>query len=124
VIPVKMPGDFTASIDNLVRRLAANAATSQSPSSPKTVVWGAASKGVIFSLFMRRAGITIDHVIDINPAKQGRFLAATGIQVMAPEAVLPKLPAGSRIIVMNANYAEEIRQQAGPAFEYLLAEHG
>jgi hypothetical protein len=92
--------------------------------SPKTVVWGAASKGVIFSLFMRRAGIAIDHVIDINPAKQGRFLAATGIQVMAPEAVLPKLPAGSRIIVMNANYAEEIRQQAGPSFEYLLAEHG
>ncbi len=43
-------------------------------------IWGGASKGVIFSLIKMREGIIFNTVIDINPAKQGKFLPATGLK--------------------------------------------
>jgi SAM-dependent methyltransferase len=86
-------------------------------------VWGGASKGVIFSLFMERAGATIDTVIDINPAKQSRFLAATGIRVSSPQEAVPRLPVGADIFVMNSNYLSEIQDMTAHKFNYLLVEH-
>lgn len=99
------PSDFTASL--LPRRME-NAA-----------VWGGASKGVLFSLMMERAGVTVENVIDINPAKQGRFLPATGIEVQPPEQVLPRLLDGATIYVMNSNYLPEIREMSGNRFNYV-----
>ena len=80
------------------------------------VVWGGASKGVIFSLLRERAGHPVDRVIDINPARQGRFLAATGLEVLSPEEGLSGLPKGSVIHVMNPNYEAEIQAMVGPDF--------
>ncbi|TCP59802.1 methyltransferase family protein [Rhodovulum bhavnagarense] len=80
------------------------------------VVWGGASKGVIYALMRERAGNPVARVIDINPAKQGRFLAATGLQVLSPEAGLAELPDNSVITVMNPNYLDEVRAMAGPRF--------
>ena len=57
---------------------------------------------------MQRCGVAVDCVIDVNPMKQGRYLASTGLQVSAPEQALERLPAGSVIFVMNGNYADEI----------------
>ncbi len=85
----------------------------------QVIVWGGASKGLIFALHCQRSGIPVSAVIDINPAKQGKYLAATGLQVRAPGEVLPTLPAGSTIYVMNSNYLEEIRIQAGNQFNYV-----
>jgi hypothetical protein len=44
-----------------------------------SAVWGGASKGVTFTLLKARAGYAVDIVIDINPAKKGKYLAAIGI---------------------------------------------
>ena len=64
---VRFPNNFT---DTLLHHPAANGASA---------IWGAASKGVIFALLKSRNGQPVDIVIDINPAKQGKFLAATGL---------------------------------------------
>jgi SAM-dependent methyltransferase len=81
-------------------------------------VWGAASKGVIFALFMERAGASIDLIIDANPAKQGRYIAATGLRVESPERAVRLLPPDARILVMNGNYFAEIRDQTENRFHY------
>ena len=103
---VRFPVDFTASIDAL-------------PVADNDVVWGGASKGLIFSLLRERAGKPVRHVVDVNPAKQGRYLAAVGLRVSAPEDVLPGLKPGTKIVVMNPNYLPEIRKMAGDSFDYL-----
>lgn len=89
----------------------------------QVVVWGGASKGVIFSLLRERAGHPVDRVIDINPAKQGRYLAATGLRVLSPAEGLADLAPGTRIYVMNPNYLEEVRVMAGPDFTCIGMSH-
>lgn len=103
---VSFPDDFVAAIPR------------QAETAP-IVVWGAASKGVIFSLFCERAGYRVASVIDINPAKQGKYLSATGIRVRSPEDVLADLPEGSPIYVMNPNYLSEIRRMSNDAYAYI-----
>ena len=85
-------------------------------------IWGGASKGVIFALFMERAGTPIDIVIDINPAKQGRFLAATGLRVKSPEEGMEVLRPGADLYVMNSNYLDEIQALTRHRFNCLLIE--
>jgi hypothetical protein len=104
----EFPADFAA-------RMAADLAATAEET---CVVWGGASKGVIFSLMRERSGFPVDRVIDINPAKQGQYLAATGLEVMPPAAGLVELRQGSTIHVMNPNYLDEIRAAAGPNFIY------
>jgi hypothetical protein len=84
-----------------------------------SAVWGGASKGVIFSLLKARAGYAVDAVIDINPAKQGRYLPATGMQVMSPAEALQKLPIGATVFVMNSNYLDEIKRMSNNAYNYI-----
>ena len=84
-----------------------------------TVVWGGASKGVIFALMRQRAGEPVDMVIDINPSKQGRYLAATGLKVRSPDEAMAELDAAATIYVMNSNYLDEIRDRSGNAFTYV-----
>lgn len=81
------------------------------------VVWGGASKGVIYSIFCARAGIKIDAVVDISPSKQGKYLAVTGHRVQAPD-ILQKL-GSSDIFIMNPNYRSEIIRHAGPEHNYV-----
>jgi hypothetical protein len=89
----------------------------------KAVIWGGASKGVIFALLKARAGYPIGTVIDINPAKQGKFLPGTGLQVKSPAQGLGGLQSGSTIFVMNSNYLEEIRQMSNNSFNYVGIDH-
>lgn len=91
----------------------------QSVAAGQRVIWGGASKGVIFALMSERAGAPVEAVIDINPAKQGRYLPATGLKVHAPHEVLPRLSPGSTIYVMNSNYLPEIAGMSGNAFTYV-----
>lgn len=90
-----------------------------SPTQPRMAIWGGASKGVIFSLLRARAGCPVSTVIDINPAKQGRFIAATGLQVKSPVEGLAALDKGSTIYVMNSNYLEEIKKMSNYSFNYI-----
>ena len=58
---------------------------------PKAI-WGASSKGVIFSNHMARGGVKLDLAIDVNPAKQNRYIAATGLKIVSPQEALRTLP--------------------------------
>jgi len=89
----------------------------------KSAIWGGASKGVLFALLIQRAGAKVDMVIDINPAKQGKFLAATGLQVWSPEEAMCRLTLGATVFVMNGNYLNEVRSLTAHLFNYLSVEH-
>jgi hypothetical protein len=89
----------------------------------QATIWGGASKGVIFALLKARAGQPISTVIDINPAKQGKYLPSTGLLVQSPSEVLAVLPEGSTIYVMNSNYLEEIKKMTNNAFNYIEVDH-
>jgi FlaA1/EpsC-like NDP-sugar epimerase len=76
----------------------------------RAVVWGAGSKGVTF-LNALQARDPIGHVVDINPRKQGMYVAGTGQQIVAPEFLKEARP--DVVIVMNPVYEDEIRRWVG-----------
>lgn len=115
------PADFTATLERYAAAIRAEGRDGLPGG--HTVVWGGASKGVIFALYMQRAGVTIEHVVDINPAKQGKYLAATGLRVSSPEQMLAALPDGARIFVMNGNYLPEIRQMTDNRYSYITVDN-
>lgn len=89
----------------------------------RAAIWGGASKGVIFALLKTRAGHPVSTVIDINPAKQGKFLPSTGLRVQSPSEAFATLPKGSTIYVMNSNYLEEIKEMSNNAYNYIGVDH-
>lgn len=105
---VAFPSDFSKQLQSL------NQASIDEP----LVVWGGASKGVIFALLAERAGRNVERLIDINPAKQGLFVPGTGLRVSSPQEALADLPKGTTILVMNPNYLEEIRAMTDQRFSY------
>jgi hypothetical protein len=113
-----LPADFKATIEQCRNRLAAQ------PDGAARAIWGGASKGVIFALFMERVGTPIDMVIDINPAKQGWHLAATGLRVQSPEEAMQRLTPGAEIFVMNSNYLAEIEAITEHRFNCLSIDQG
>jgi hypothetical protein len=112
---IVVPADFLRSI----RYFAARVSTLDGNHVKRQAIWGAASKGVIFAIYMLRAGATIGHAVDINPAKQGRFLPGSGIGVSSPEQAMDFLQPGADIFVMNSNYLAEIATQSRNLFNYL-----
>ncbi|MFV3406116.1 class I SAM-dependent methyltransferase [Pseudomonas sp. NY15463] len=113
--PLSLPTAFKAGADIAARALLAQPER-------RVALWGASSKGVIYSLFLLRAGVPIDCVVDINPDKQGRFLPLSGQLVSSPEQLLQTLPAGALILVMNSNYLDEIRHMTGGRYTYLAVD--
>jgi hypothetical protein len=113
---VHFPEEFT--------KLLRNGTEQQSEVNKSTAIWGGASKGVIFALLKERAGQPVDTVIDINPAKQGKHLPATGLLVQSPTDAFRTLPKGSTIYVMNSNYLEEIKKMSKHAYHYISVDHG
>ena len=89
----------------------------------QSAVWGGASKGVIFTLFMQRSDATVDCVIDVNPGKQGKYIGGSGLLVYAPEDALKILKPKSNIFIMNSNYFSEIITQSGNKYNYLTVNH-
>jgi SAM-dependent methyltransferase len=77
------------------------------------VIWGGASKGVIFAFFMKQAGVRVDMVIDINSAKQEKYLAGSGLRIYSPAEAFNVLEAGANIFVMNPIYLNEIMAECG-----------
>lgn len=110
------PKDFLRSVDDLAENLKCSR-------SGASAIWGGASKGVTFALFMERAGALIDVVVDVNPAKHGKYLPGIGLQVRSPEQAMRVLPGGSNIYIMNGNYLEEVRAATMNKFNYLTVDH-
>lgn len=101
--------EFPPAMQADVARTAARLKAARLAGRPDAAVWGGASKGVIFSLLMARAGVPPALVVDINPAKQGRFIAASGLRVHSAEEALAHLAPGTDVFVMNPNYLDEIQ---------------
>lgn len=74
----------------------------------KTVIWGAGSKGVTY-LSTLQLDDRIRYAVDINPFKQGMYLAGTGQQVVAPDFLRDYQP--DAVIAMNRVYNDEIRAE-------------
>lgn len=72
----------------------------------KVVAWGSGSK---FVAFYTTLGLTdeIQHVVDINPHRQNRFIVGACMEVKSPEFLRDYQP--DVVIIMNAIYTEEIR---------------
>jgi SAM-dependent methyltransferase len=85
----------------------------------RNAIWGGASKGVIFALNMQRIGANIDLVIDINPAKQGKYMAGNGLKVFSPQEGIKMLQADDNVFVMNTNYLQEIVSLTNNQFKYI-----
>ena len=73
----------------------------------KVVLWGSGSKGVAF-LTALNVGSQVEYVVDINPHRQGTYMAATGQLVVSPEFLRDYLP--DAVVIMNAVYLEEIKR--------------
>lgn len=71
-------------------------------------VWGAGAKGSTFLNLLDTERKTVQYVIDINPAKQNKFIAGTGHPIFSPDILIEK-PV-DHILIMNENYTEEIKQ--------------
>ena len=73
----------------------------------RVVLWGSGSKSVSF---LTTVGIDdeVEHVVDINPHKQGTYNAGTGQRIIAPEELVALDPA--LVVVMNPIYEREITE--------------
>ncbi|MEE8141496.1 MAG: class I SAM-dependent methyltransferase [Planctomycetota bacterium] len=73
----------------------------------RPVVWGSGSKAVSY---ITTLGIQeeLEFIVDINPHKQGKFLAGSGHKIVAPEILKDYRP--EVIIVMNPIYCTEIQE--------------
>lgn len=75
------------------------------------VVWGAGSKGVAYLTTLGDDAGLVAAAVDINPHKQGMFMAGTGHRIVAPEELVQLRP--DLAVVMNPIYAQEIQQSLG-----------
>lgn len=85
------------------RELAAAAAAGR-----RMAVWGAGSKAVAF-LNTVAASEAVAYAVDVNPYKQGKYLAGTGHRVIGPDEVAAEPP--DEVVAMNAIYLDEIRSR-------------
>ena len=76
----------------------------------KTVVWGAGSKGVTFLNTLQDQS-QIKYIVDINPHKQGMYVAGTGQEIVSPEFLQKHNP--DIIVSMNPIYMEEVKALLG-----------
>ncbi len=79
-------------------------------SGKQIVTWGGGSKGVTFLNVMREYS-NIEYMVDINPRKQGMFVAGAGQKVIGPDFLASYKP--DVVIVMNPIYIDEIRAMLG-----------
>lgn len=87
----------------------------------RVVVWGSGSKGVMFMNKFDQEGL-IRYAVDINPRKQGMFVAGSGQEIVPPEFLRVYQP--DVVIIMNRNYEGEIAgqlTQLGLAADILIA---
>jgi hypothetical protein len=110
--------DGVAGIVRMSDSFAANAARSRAAwltrlrewaaGGQRTVLWGSGSKAVAF---LTTLGVheEVEHAVDINPYRVGKFLPGTGQQIIAPGFLRDYRP--DNVIIMNPVYRDEIEQE-------------
>lgn len=82
----------------------------------RIVLWGMATKGILFANLVDPQATLIDACVDVNERKQGAFVPVTGHRIEAPHSLREGTPlrdSGSDqplVVVMNPNYAAEIAE--------------
>ncbi len=74
----------------------------------RTILWGAGAKGVMLLNALDSENV-VEYIVDINPHKQGLYIAGTGQQIVPPEFLIDYYP--DQVIVMNPIYQEEIKSR-------------
>jgi SAM-dependent methyltransferase len=74
----------------------------------RTVLWGSGSKAVAF-LTTLRVRDEVEHVVDINPYRVGKFLPGTGQKIVAPTFLREYRP--DNVVIMNPIYLREVEQE-------------
>ena len=74
----------------------------------RTVLWGSGSKAVAF---LTTLGIRdeIEHVVDINPYRVGKFLPSTGQRIVEPAFLRDYHP--DNVVIMNPIYRDEVERE-------------
>ena len=74
----------------------------------RTVLWGSGSKAVAF---LTTLGVhdEVEHVVDINPYRVGKFLPSTGQRIVAPSFLREYRP--DNVVIMNPIYRREVGQE-------------
>jgi SAM-dependent methyltransferase len=72
----------------------------------RVVVWGSGSKCVAFLTTLNLAD-KVQHVVDINPHRHGKFIPGVGKEIKSPEFLKDYQP--DLVIVMNPIYCGEIK---------------
>jgi hypothetical protein len=78
-------------------------------SGKKAVVWGSGSKGVAFltALNLHTPDCEVEYVVDINPFREGKYMAGTGQEIVSPAFLKRYKP--DLAIAMNPIYQPEIK---------------
>ncbi|MEH6525226.1 MAG: class I SAM-dependent methyltransferase [Sneathiella sp.] len=78
----------------------------------KVIIWGGATKGVLFChhllRFMPDLISQIPFVVDINPRKQGKFLPSSHLPIVSAEYFVSTAQGDELVLIMNPNYEPEI----------------
>jgi SAM-dependent methyltransferase len=74
----------------------------------RVALWGAGAKTVGFCALLGRHADAVATVVDVNPGKQGTFLAGSGHEIQAPQSLRETPP--DTVIVLNPLYEKEIRR--------------
>jgi hypothetical protein len=72
-------------------------------------IWGAAAKGTTLVNTIDPQNRRVRFLIDINPAKQGKYVPGTGHPIVSPEHLKKRNEHIAGIVNMNPNYLEENR---------------
>jgi hypothetical protein len=91
------------------------------------VVWGMATKGIMFSLMVDPDSSLIDYAVDVNVNKQGCFVPISGRRIDSPAALQQHGDTPVAVVVMNPNYVGEIAARCrslGIAASFLDASGG
>jgi hypothetical protein len=70
-------------------------------------IWGAAGKGTTLVNTIDPQNRRVRFLIDINPAKQGKYVPGTGHAIVSPEHLKERNGQVAGIVNMNPNYLEE-----------------
>ncbi len=74
----------------------------------RVVIWGAGSKGVTFVNTLNISYKQIEHFVDLNNRKLGKFVPGTAQNIVAPDFLKEYCP--QTIIIINPIYQSEIKE--------------
>jgi hypothetical protein len=86
----------------------------------KIALWGAGAKGATLANLVDPQCRWIEALVDVNPAKQGRYVPGTGHPIIAPRELRERHIRCA--VLMNPNYRPEVeawRLESGIPFELI-----